>query len=104
MDAHPEAAHEPRGGHPDAAEAQDAADPARQHTVGLELVELAPRQGRMLRQEALRRGQRHGEGVLRHRLGVGTAIAGDGHLGRQVAERDEVHPGRHELHEPGAAE
>ena len=58
----------------------------------------------MLGHKALRGGEGHGEGMLCHRLGVSAAIAGDGHPGRQVAQRDEVHPGRHELHESGAVE
>ena len=48
---------------------------------------LAARQGGALRQEMLRGGQHHGQRVLRHRLGVGAAIAGHRHPGRQLARR-----------------
>ena len=101
VDSHAERPHQPGGGDADAAEAQDAAGLAGQNAVAGELVEFAAVQRVMLDQQAFRGGKHHGQPVLRHCLGIGAAVAGDGDFGRKRAERDEVDAGGHELDQAG---
>ena len=104
VDLHAEGAHQPGDRHPDAAEAQYAADAPGQPDIGLELVEAPGAELGMLDEQALGGGQRQGGAVLGHRLGGSAAIAGDRQLRRQVPERHEVHTGRQHLKQPGAGQ
>ena len=77
MDPHPNGAHQPGGGGADPAKAQNGAGFAREAPVANELVELARDQGIVFHQQALGRGEGHGQRVLRHRIRISAAIAGD---------------------------
>ena len=94
---HPEGAHQPRRRDTDIAEAEDAADAAAQHPVGAALVEFAALQVGVLDEQALRRGQRQRDDVLRHRFGPSALIGGNWQFPRQVAGRHPIDAGGGEL-------
>src|SRR5271167_2941248 len=75
---HANAVHQPSGRGSDATKAEDSADPAREHAVLRELIELATFEVFVLRDQALGGGKCHGERVLSHRLGIAGKLLRDG--------------------------
>ncbi len=98
---HADAVHQPGGRGSDAAKAEDSADPAREHTVPRELIELAKFEVFVLQNQALGCGKCQGERVLSHRLGKAAAVGCHWHTLRELAQWNEVHASDHELDQPG---
>ena len=86
----------------DAAKAEDTADPAREHAILRELIELAEFKIFVFQDKALGGGKCHGERVLSHRLGVAAAVGCHWHTLRELAQGNEVHASDHELDQPRA--
>src|SRR5712692_149647 len=84
---HPHAAavHQPGGRGSDAAKTEDSAEPAREHAVPRELIELAKFEVFVLQDQALGGGKCHGERVLGHRLGIAAAVGCHWHTLRELA-------------------
>src|SRR6266511_4212183 len=102
VDAGPERSHQPAGGLADTAEAEDPADrPAYPSTGGGLIPDAGGELGMALRQP-LEQRQRHRQGVLGHGFRIGSDVAGDDRLWRQLVEGELVRARGEELHEPGA--
>ena len=101
---HADAVHQPGGRGSNAAKAEDSADPAREHAVLRELIELAKFEVFVLQDQALGGGKCHGERVLSHRLGIAAAVGCHWHTLRELAQRNEVHASDHELDQPRAVQ
>jgi hypothetical protein len=83
--------HQPAGRGSDAAKAKDSTDPAREHAVLRELIELATFEVFVLQDQALGGGKCHRERMLSHRLGIAAAVGCHWHPLRELAQRNKVH-------------
>jgi hypothetical protein len=101
---HADAVHQPSGRGSDAAKAEDSADPAREHAVPRELIELATFEVFVLQDQALGGGKCHRKRVLSHRLGIAAAVGCHWHTLRELAQRNEVHASDYELDQPRAVQ
>ena len=80
------------------AKSKDAACALSHHARRTSLIELAARHHGLFHWKMLRGRKRHGQRVFRHRLGLRARIAREGHLWRQLIERNEVDASSKKLH------